>query len=134
MFSGYNLQGVLESLIIGEVRLCTQRSSRQSQNNELARNCVLQILVYDAEVVLRENSKQKFQKGRHQKRRPSGRGKWMIFTNIAKYVTVSVAELLVQVIAKLNYYLSADLLCYLACCKLWCSYSGVHVISSHFGW
>ena len=109
------LQGALESLVIGEVRLLTRRPSRDSQNNELARSCVFQVLFYDAEIVIRKDSKQSFKKGHHQKRHSYSHGKWMIFANLAKYVTVSVAELLVQVIVKLIYHVAPDLFQLFSC-------------------
>eukprot|EP00250_Pteridium_aquilinum_P012865 c20993_g1_i1 orf=354-8423(+) len=90
-------KGTLESLVIGEVRIRTCRPSLDSHGNESARTAMLQVLLYDAEAVLRKPAEQSSKKGHRHKRHLSGRGKWMILVNIAKYVTLSVVELVVQV-------------------------------------
>lgn len=90
-------KGTLESLLIGELRVRTCRPSMDSRSNEFGRGSMLQVLLYDAEVVLRKKAKESSTKGHRRKKHPSGRGKWMVLANIAKYVTVSVVELVVQV-------------------------------------
>ncbi|KAI5072700.1 hypothetical protein GOP47_0012806 [Adiantum capillus-veneris] len=90
-------KGALESLVIGEVRLRTCRPSLDAHGNEQGTTAMLQVLLCDAELILRKPAKQTPAKKRRPKRHLSGRGKWMILANITKYVTVSVVELVMQV-------------------------------------
>lgn len=88
-------KGSLESLMIGEVRLCVLRSSTGSHDHTTERAFMLQVLLYDTEVVLRKT--QSTTRVSQLRKQSSGRGKWMILANIAKYVSVLVVELVVQV-------------------------------------
>ncbi|KAH7290740.1 hypothetical protein KP509_30G061600 [Ceratopteris richardii] len=90
-------KGVLESLVIGEVRIRTCKSSSDSLGSELAGAALLQVLLYDVEVVIRKPAKRNTTKKHHPRSHLSGHGKWMLFAKITKYVTVSILELVMQV-------------------------------------
>lgn len=62
----------------------------------ISRDPKLQVLICDLEVVMRPSNKSP-RKKKSRKSSASGRGKWMILANIARYLSVYVADLIVKV-------------------------------------
>lgn len=69
----------------------------------------LQVLISDLEVVIRPSSKSP-RKLKSRKSSASGRGKWMIVANIARYLSVCVADLVVKVYITMLYLFSCMVL------------------------
>lgn len=88
-------KGAVESVSVGEIRL----SLRQSlANGFISRDPKLQVLICDLEVALRSSNKGT-SKTRSRKSRSSGtsgRGKWMVVANMARFLSVSVTELVLK--------------------------------------
>lgn len=91
-----NLQGAVESVSIGEIRLSIRQSLVKLGVGFLSRDPKLQVLICDLEVVMRASSKIS-KKAKSRKSRKSGRGKWMVVANMARFLSVSVTELAVKV-------------------------------------
>lgn len=62
----------------------------------MSRDPKLQVLICDLEVVMRPSNKSPGKK-KTRKSRASGRGKWMIVGNIARYLSVCVTDLVLKV-------------------------------------
>lgn len=91
-----NLQGAVESVSIGEIRLSIRQSLVKLGVGFISRDPKLQVLICDLEIVMRASSKIS-KKTRSRKSRKSGRGKWMVVANMARFLSVSVTELVVKV-------------------------------------
>lgn len=72
----------------------------------MSRDPKLQVLICDLEVVLRPPDKTPGKK-KTRKSRASGRGKWMIVGNIARYLSVCVTDLVLKVFIFIKLYCSA---------------------------
>jgi len=72
----------------------------------MSRDPKLQVLICDLEVVLRSPDKTPGKK-KNRKSRASGRGKWMIVGNIARYLSVCVTDLVLKVFIFIKLYCSA---------------------------
>ncbi|KAL2893065.1 Protein SABRE [Bienertia sinuspersici] len=91
-------KGPIESVSIGEIRLSLRQSLVKLGVGFLSRDPKLQILICDLEVVTRTTKSNKGttkgkQKSKTRKPRSSGRGKWMVIANIARFLSVSVTDL-----------------------------------------
>ncbi|MCO5594204.1 hypothetical protein L7F22_048229 [Adiantum nelumboides] len=95
-------KGALESLVIGEVRIRTCRPLLDADGNEQGRTAMLQVVLCDAEVILRKPAKQLPAKKRRSKSHLSGPGKWMILANITKSYVVDYSSLSGQLHAKIG--------------------------------
>ncbi|XAR62067.1 hypothetical protein NMG60_11016662 [Bertholletia excelsa] len=88
-------KGAVESVSVGEIRL----SLRQSLVNlGVGGEPKLMVLISDLEVVMRPSNKST-KKSRSQKSRgsgTSGRGKWMVVANVARFLSISITELVVK--------------------------------------
>lgn len=89
-------QGPVASVSIGDVRLSLRRSLLNLGFGFAYRDSKLQILISDIEVVMRHAGKSA-QKVKSQRSRTSGRGKWMVLANMARFLSVSVTDLVVKV-------------------------------------
>ncbi|EPS64261.1 hypothetical protein M569_10518, partial [Genlisea aurea] len=89
-------KGSVESLSIGEIRLSLRQSLVRLGVGFISRDPKLQILICDFEIVIRHSSKKTVQKTRTKKSRGSGRGKWMVLGNMARFLSISVSELVVK--------------------------------------
>ncbi|KAL9665175.1 hypothetical protein QQ045_020586 [Rhodiola kirilowii] len=85
-------KGPVASVSVGEVRLSLRRSLLNLGFGCAYRDSKLQILISDLEVVMRHSGKSA-QKVRSRKASNSGRGKWMVLANMARFLSVSVTEL-----------------------------------------
>ena len=69
-------------------------------SNVISREPKLQLLIFDFEIVTRPSEK-KWKKARTQRPRSTGRGKgkgkWMVVAKMARFLSVSVTELVVKV-------------------------------------
>lgn len=97
-----HLQGAVESISIGEIRLSLRKSLVKLGVGFLSRDPKLQVLISDLEIVMRNSSKssrpsQKTRSRSSQRTRKSGRGKWMVVANMARFLSVSVTELAIRV-------------------------------------
>lgn len=92
------MQGAVESIAVGEIRLSVRQSLVKLGAGFFSRDPKLQVLICDLEVVMRSSSKG-MQKNKTRKARTcnSGRGKWMVLANIARFLSVSVTDLVVKV-------------------------------------
>lgn len=91
-----NLQGAVESVSIGEIRLSIRQSLVKLGVGFISRDPKLQVLICDLEVVMRASSKST-KKVKSRKSRKSGRGKWMVVANMTRFLSVTVTELVVKV-------------------------------------
>ncbi|KAJ8551108.1 hypothetical protein K7X08_000478 [Anisodus acutangulus] len=89
-------KGAVESVSIGEIRLSIRQSLVKLGVGFISRDPKLQVLICDLEVVMRASSKIS-KKARSHKSRKSGRGKWMVVANMARFLSVSVTELVVKI-------------------------------------
>ncbi|CAH9105183.1 unnamed protein product [Cuscuta epithymum] len=94
-------KGAVESICIGEIRLSLRQSLVKLGAGFLSRDPKLQVLISDLEIVLRTSRKstQSSQNTRPRsshRARKSGRGKWMVVANMARFLSVSVTELAVR--------------------------------------
>ncbi|KAF3634478.1 Protein KINKY POLLEN, partial [Capsicum annuum] len=88
-------KGAVESVSIGEIRLSIRQSLVKLGVGFISRDPKLQVLICDLEVVMRASSKST-KKVKSRKSRKSGRGKWMVVANMARFLSVSVTELVVK--------------------------------------
>ncbi|KAK2981031.1 hypothetical protein RJ640_005923, partial [Escallonia rubra] len=88
-------KGAVESVSVGEIRLSLRQSLVKLGVGFLSRDPKLQVLISDLEVVMRSSSKSK-QKSRSHKPRTSGRGKWMVVANMARFLSISITELVIR--------------------------------------
>ncbi|XP_047307389.1 protein SABRE [Impatiens glandulifera] len=83
-------KGAVESVSVGEIKL----SFRQSL---VKLDPKLQVLISDLEVVMRSSTKSSLKtRSRRSRSSGSGRGKWMVVVNVARFLSFSVTELLVK--------------------------------------
>ena len=97
-----NLQGPVESISVGEIRLSLRQSLVKLGVGFLSRDPKLQVLISDLELVMRPSGKgtqkTKTRIARSGSRSSgSGRGKWMVLVNIARFLSVSVTDLVIKV-------------------------------------
>ena len=91
-------QGAIESVSAGEIKLSLRQSLVKLGVGFLSRDPKVQVLICDLEVVMRSSTSAKnVPKAKSQKPRNSGRGKWMVVANIARFLSVSVADMVVKV-------------------------------------
>ncbi|KAA8538196.1 hypothetical protein F0562_027804 [Nyssa sinensis] len=88
-------KGAVESVSVGEIRLSLRQSLVKLGVGFMSRDPKLQVLICDLEIVMRPSTKSS-KKSRSRKPRTSGRGKWMVVANIARFLSVSVTELVVK--------------------------------------
>ncbi|KAL3514280.1 hypothetical protein ACH5RR_026997 [Cinchona calisaya] len=88
-------KGAVESVSVGEIRLSLRQSLVKLGVGIFSRDPKLQILICDLEVVMRASTKST-QKKKSWKSRASGRGKWMVVANMARFLSVAVTELVVK--------------------------------------
>lgn len=93
----YCMQGTIESVSVGEIRVSLRQSLVKLGVGFMSRDPKLQVVISDLEVVMRPSNKNA-KKSRSRRSRTSGRGKWMVVANVARFLSVSVSELVVKVI------------------------------------
>lgn len=93
---------------VGEIRLSVRQSLVKIGVGIFSRDPKLQVLICDLEVVMRA-SNNGTQKKKSRKSRASGRGKWMVVANIARFLSVSVTELVVKVCLTNKFFLLLQL-------------------------
>ncbi|CAK7347282.1 unnamed protein product [Dovyalis caffra] len=90
-------KGPVESISVGEVRLSIRQSLVKLGVGFISRDPKLQVLICDLEVVMRPSRRgTKKTKTRRSRSRSSGRGKWMVLANLARFLSVSVTDLAVR--------------------------------------
>eukprot|EP00268_Persea_americana_P058378 TRINITY_DN7055_c0_g1_i3.p1 TRINITY_DN7055_c0_g1~~TRINITY_DN7055_c0_g1_i3.p1 ORF type:complete len:2661 (+),score=516.45 TRINITY_DN7055_c0_g1_i3:441-8423(+) len=89
-------KGAIESVSIGEIKLSLRKSLVKLGFSVISRDPKLQLLICDLEVVIRPSEKN-LKTTRTQRPRSAGRGKWMVVANMARFLSVSVTELVVKV-------------------------------------
>ncbi|XP_008794010.2 protein SABRE isoform X1 [Phoenix dactylifera] len=89
-------KGAIESISIGEIKLSLRKSLVKLGFSFISRDPKLQLLICDIEVVIR-SSKQSNKTSKSKKSRSAGKGKWMVLTNVARLISVSVTDLVVKV-------------------------------------
>ncbi|KAK1299784.1 hypothetical protein QJS10_CPB13g00262 [Acorus calamus] len=88
-------KGALESISVGEIKLSLRQSLVKLGFGFISRDPKLQLLICDLEVITR-TSVQGVSKGKTPRQRSAGKGKWMVFTNMARFLSVSVTDLVVK--------------------------------------
>ncbi|KAF7830032.1 protein SABRE isoform X1 [Senna tora] len=88
-------KGAVESVSVGEIKLSLRQSLVKLGVGFISRDPKLQVLICDLEVVMRPSNRSP-RKTKTRKSSASGRGKWMIVANIARYLSVYVADLVVK--------------------------------------
>lgn len=102
----YHVQGTVESISVGEIKLSLRQSLVKLGVGFISRDPKLQVLICDLEVVMRPSNKSPGKK-KIKKSRASGKGKWMIVGNIARYLSVGVTDLVLKVNSSIKLYCSA---------------------------
>ncbi|XP_059634339.1 protein SABRE isoform X2 [Cornus florida] len=106
-------KGAIESVSVGEIRLSLRQSLVKLGVGFISRDPKLQVLICDLEVVMRPSNKST-KKSRSRRSRTSSRGKWMVVANMARFLSVSVTELIVKTpkatveVKELGVYISKD--------------------------
>ncbi|PON89822.1 FMP [Trema orientale] len=88
-------KGPVESVSVGEIKLSLRQSLVKLGVGFMSRDPKLQLLICDLEVVMRPSTKSTSE-AKTRKPRASGRGKWMVVANIARYLSVSVTDLVLK--------------------------------------
>ncbi|XP_031392933.1 protein SABRE [Punica granatum] len=90
-------KGPIESVSVGEIKVSLRQSLVKLGAGFLSRDPKLQILICDLEIIMRSSStsKQKAKKSKRSKG-SSGRGKWMVVANVARFLSVSITDLAVK--------------------------------------
>ncbi|XVE95166.1 hypothetical protein REPUB_Repub02eG0072900 [Reevesia pubescens] len=88
-------KGAVESILVGEIKLSLRQSLVKLGASIISKDPKLQVLICDLEIVLRPSSKSS-QKAKSRKPRSSGRGKWMVVANIARFLSVSITDLVLK--------------------------------------
>lgn len=92
-----DIQGAVESISVGEIKLSVRQSLVKLGVGFISRDPKLQVLICDLEIVMRPTNKSTSKAKKARKPRSSGRGKWMVVANIARYLSVSVTDLVLKV-------------------------------------
>ncbi|KAF8029833.1 hypothetical protein BT93_E2300 [Corymbia citriodora subsp. variegata] len=85
-------KGPIESVSVGEIRVSLRQSLVKLGAGFFSRDPKLQVLISDLEVVIRPPNKSK-QKVKSRRPRTSGRGKWMLLANSARFLSISITDL-----------------------------------------
>jgi hypothetical protein len=96
MFWLWYWQGAVESVSVGEIKLSLRQSLVKLGVGFISKDPKLQVLICDLEVVVRPSTKST-PKSKSRRSRTSGRGKWMVVASIARFLSVSVTDLVVKV-------------------------------------
>ncbi|KAL3613192.1 hypothetical protein CASFOL_042962 [Castilleja foliolosa] len=88
--------GAVESISVGEFRLSLRQSLIKLGVGFISRDPKLQFLICDLEVVMRSFKKSTQTTTRSKKSRSSGRGKFMVLANMARFLSVSVTDLVLK--------------------------------------
>ncbi|KAH7846573.1 hypothetical protein Vadar_015665 [Vaccinium darrowii] len=88
-------KGTVESVSVGEIRVSLRQSLVKLGVGFMSRDPKLQVVISDLEVVMRPSNKSA-KKSRSRRSRTSGRGKWMVVANVARFLSVSISELIVK--------------------------------------
>ncbi|OAY77250.1 Protein SABRE [Ananas comosus] len=92
-------KGAVESISVGEIKLSTQKSLVEFGLSVISREPKLELLISEFEIILSSSAQSTKKKKKSQTRRPhsGGKGKWMVFTNFARFLSVHVIEINVKV-------------------------------------
>ncbi|CAH1443357.1 unnamed protein product [Lactuca virosa] len=92
-------KGAVESVCVGEIRFSLRQSLVKLGVGFMSRDPKLQLLISDIEIVIRASNKNakksESQKSRRSRSNP-GRGKWMVVANMARFLSISVTDLIVK--------------------------------------
>ncbi|GAV66856.1 Fmp27_GFWDK domain-containing protein/Apt1 domain-containing protein [Cephalotus follicularis] len=88
-------KGAVESVSVGEIKLSLRQSLVKLGVGFISKDPKLQVLICDLEVVMRPSNKS-LQRAKTRKPRTSGRGKWMVVANIARFLSFSVTDMVVK--------------------------------------
>ncbi|KAI3491193.1 hypothetical protein L1887_44439 [Cichorium endivia] len=92
-------KGAVESVCVGEIRFSLRQSLVKLGVGFMSRDPKLQLLISDIEIVTRASNKNakktESRKSRRSRSNP-GRGKWMVVANMARFLSISVTDLVVK--------------------------------------
>ncbi|OAY71523.1 Protein SABRE [Ananas comosus] len=89
-------KGAVESVSIGEIKLSFRKSLVKLGFSFISKDPKLQLLICDIEVIMR-SSEQRKRTSKHRKSRSTGKGKWLVITSMARFLSVTVTDLVVKV-------------------------------------
>ncbi|KAG9146005.1 hypothetical protein Leryth_015641 [Lithospermum erythrorhizon] len=108
-------KGTIESVYVGQIRLSLRQPLVKVEGGFMAKDPKLQILICDLEIVTRDSKKKRTQKkAKSGKTRSSGGDKWKKVTNVARFFSVCIADLVVKTpkasleVKKFNFDMSKD--------------------------
>ncbi|KAM6552475.1 hypothetical protein CsatB_013237 [Cannabis sativa] len=88
-------KGPIESLSIGEIKISLRQSLVKLGFGFFSRDPKLQLLICELEIVMRPSTKSTSE-AKTKKPRASGRGKWMVVANVARFLSISVTDLVLK--------------------------------------
>ncbi|XP_024963466.1 protein SABRE isoform X2 [Cynara cardunculus var. scolymus] len=92
-------KGAVESISVGEIRFSLRQSLVKLGVGFMSRDPKLQLLISDIEIVTRtsnRNTKKTESRKSRRSRSSPGRGKWMVVANMARFLSISVTDLVVK--------------------------------------
>lgn len=96
-----NLQGAVESVSVGEIKLCLLNCLAKLGVDSISRDPKLQLVISDLEVVTRISDKSSKKSTTRKPKKSSGskpgKGKVMAVANMARFLSLSVRDLAVKV-------------------------------------
>ncbi|KAG6585348.1 Protein SABRE, partial [Cucurbita argyrosperma subsp. sororia] len=89
-------KGAIESISVGEIKLSLRQSLVKLGVGIISRDPKLQILICDLKVTMRPSVKGVPKSSKPRSSRPKGKGKLMVVANIARYLSVSITDLVLK--------------------------------------
>jgi hypothetical protein len=93
-------KGPIESVSVGEIRLSLRKSLAKIGVGFLSRDPKIQVLISDLEVVMSASSKgpqkSRSRRSRSSGKKSSGKGKWMVVANVARFISISLTDFVVK--------------------------------------
>ncbi|KAK3149720.1 hypothetical protein QOZ80_3AG0221540 [Eleusine coracana subsp. coracana] len=89
-------KGSLESVSIGEIKLSFRKSLVKLSFGVISKDPKLHLLINDLEIVTRSSSQNK-KIGKSARHRSTGKGKWLVTSNMARLLSISVSDLVIKV-------------------------------------
>lgn len=89
-------KGTIYSVSVGEIKLSLRKSLVKLGFSFISRDPKLQLLISDLEVIVR-SSAPSAKRSKSQRPRGTGRAKWMVLTNVARLLSISVNDLIFKV-------------------------------------
>ncbi|EFJ28828.1 hypothetical protein SELMODRAFT_146641 [Selaginella moellendorffii] len=95
-------KGPVAYLTVSELKVSVKKPPGTTGWNILSWSSKLQLIISDVEVVLRKHKSSRPRGKKRHRHNSTGRGIWMVVTNVAKYLSVSVNEIAVKTTATIT--------------------------------